>query len=345
MKKIIFFILFFYIGCSPEFRIILSNTDNKQPQTDFEKSKYSIELNYSKLENWCFHADKHNALKIIPKNYHDTTFQSSPNIDVFYIHPTTYYNGITWNATPNYFKDNKAINLTIKNQCSVFSGIANIYAPHYREMHIKGYYDLPNGLQAIEQAYNDVLSAFKYYLNNENEGRAFIIASHSQGTNHAERLIKEYISQDKALLNKMLLAYLIGMPIKKSTFNSISPCLNSHDLNCILSWRTFTENYFTSFEYGEDIISTNPITWTLENNASRKNMHQGILFPNKIKMKYTLVTYNHLGMLWVREPTNLFFKLFKRNNYHPADFNLFWLNIRQNLKSRLNKYYMINSPQ
>ena len=73
MKKIIFFILFFYIGCSPEFRIILSNTENKQPQTDFEKSKHSIELNYSKLENWCFHADKHNALKIIPKNYQPFT--------------------------------------------------------------------------------------------------------------------------------------------------------------------------------------------------------------------------------------------------------------------------------
>lgn len=335
MKKIFFFFSIFLLGCSPEFKIILSNNENIIPTNNFNSLEKYNSLNYNKIENWCFHPDKHNPLKLLPRNYYDSTFDINPNIDVFFIHPTTYYSGTNWNANTNYFKDNNAIYLTIKNQCSVFAGIANIYAPHYREMHIQGYYDLDNGYKAIEKAYSDILNAFIYYINNENKGKRFIIASHSQGTNHAERLIKEFISHDKELLNKMILAYLIGMPIQKSKDNVINPCKNPHELYCMLSWRTFKEHYFTKYEYGENIISTNPISWTLNNSKSSKIAHKGILIPNKLKMPHKLEAYNHEGMLWLVEPNNLFFKIFKRNNYHPADYNLFWLNIRENLQYRL----------
>ena len=46
-----------------------------------------------------------------------------------------------------------------------------------------------------------------------NKGRPFIIAGHSQGTNHAERLLKEVILVDEKMSYQLKLAYLLGMPI------------------------------------------------------------------------------------------------------------------------------------
>ena len=40
------------------------------------------------------------------------------------------------------------------------------------------------------------------------------MAGHSQGTNHAMRLINEYIHYNGDLSEKLLLSYLIGMDVK-----------------------------------------------------------------------------------------------------------------------------------
>ena len=61
-------------------------------------------------------------------------------------------------------------------------------------MHIHSYTDTVNGYKAYDLAYNDILNAFKYFISNIKTDN-YIIASHSQGTNHAKRLINEYISK------------------------------------------------------------------------------------------------------------------------------------------------------
>src|SRR5512139_1181819 len=92
--------------------------------------------------------------------------------------------------------------------------IARIYAPRFREAHISNYFtkDTIAALKAFDLAFQDVKKAFEYYLNNYNHGRPIIIASHSQGTTHALRLLKEYF-EDKPLYNQLVAAYLVGMPI------------------------------------------------------------------------------------------------------------------------------------
>ena len=62
-------------------------------------------------------------------------------------------------------------------------------------MHIHSYTDTVNGYKAYDLAYNDILNAFKYFISNIKTDN-YIIASHSQGTNHAKRLISEYISKN-----------------------------------------------------------------------------------------------------------------------------------------------------
>ena len=84
-------------------------------------------------------------------------------------------------------------NSSIKFQANVFCGLANIYAPIYRQIHIHGYKDNNNGVKAFDVAYKDVENAFKYYLKHFNKGNRIVIAGHSQGTNHAEKLFTDFI--------------------------------------------------------------------------------------------------------------------------------------------------------
>ena len=53
----------------------------------------------------------------------------------------------------------------------------------------------------------DVKAAFQYYLEHYNNGRPIIIASHSQGTTHAKRLLKEFFD-GTALQHQLVAAYL-----------------------------------------------------------------------------------------------------------------------------------------
>src|SRR5439155_1242121 len=102
------------------------------------------------------------------------------------------------------------------------------------------------------------------YLQHYNNGRPIIIASHSQGTLHAGRLLKEYFD-GKILHNKLVCAYIIGMPIPQNYFTTLQPCKDSLSTGCFVGWRTYREGYTdTLFVAKEKIKSyvTNPLTWT-----------------------------------------------------------------------------------
>ena len=304
------------------------------PNKDFNDSIKYQALDYSDAENWMFYENKNDPKKILPKNYKNEN-DSLYDVSVFYVHPTTLYDGTSWNADTSFFKNNKLLRLCLENQASVFAGITKLYAPHYREMHIYSYTDTVNGYKAFDVAYQDVLQAFKHFIN-ENPSNPIIIAAHSQGTNHAVRLINDYISLDNVLKKRLVLSYLIGMNVGKNELQ-IDVCKSAYETDCFLSWRSFNESYYPkTWRYGSNISSVNPISFSTDSTWSTNDQHMGILMPNqKIRFKKTISASNHLGMLWVKFPNNIIFNRFKSNNYHRADFNLYWMNMRTNLKLRL----------
>ena len=307
------------------------------PRHDFDINTVGPAPNYSKKIYWAEHPKKKKHHAILPKNYTDSLYNTNPKIDVFYVHPTLYFQGDRWNADIHNEKLNKkVINSAIKYQASVFLGIAQIYAPHYRQMHIHSYKDLKNGYQAFDIAYSDVQNAFMHYWTTYNKSKRFIIAGHSQGTNHAERLLKEVILKNDSMKNLLIISYLPGMPIKQS-HEECPPCSSSSQINCFLSWRTLAEGYIPiDWAVNDSISCVIPITWKTDTIISKKNWHQGILFKNhKIHYPKSITAYNHNSVLWVQPIKIPFARFYKMKNYHIADYNLFWLNIRNNLKYRL----------
>lgn len=293
---------------------------------------------YTNLKFWAAHPDKEDASDWTNPD------QKKSTIDVFYIYPTIYLNPkfSSFSADINDEVLNKEIEETaIKNQASVFNGLANVYAPFYRQMHYQGYFvqdstEKSKAKEAFDTAYADVLHAFEYYLAHENKGKAFVVAGHSQGTNHAERLLKERILPDSSVKKQIVLAYLVGMPIVNE-FSNFAPCTTPTETGCFVSWRTFNKD-FTPEVIGDSIVCTNPITF-LPSGENSTDEHLGVLFPNgKLKAKKSIIAEVSEGYLAIELTKFPFKQLYDWDNYHKADYNLFWLNMRNNFEQRITHF-------
>ncbi|MBX7181235.1 MAG: DUF3089 domain-containing protein [Bacteroidia bacterium] len=270
--------------------------------------------------------------------------QNTAQVDVFYIHPTTYVekpNGKhSWNADLS----DKALNEeTDKNalvfQASIFNESCKIYAPRYRQAHIFSFFT-DNGKEAnaaFDTAYNDVKRAFEYYLKFHNDGRPIIIASHTQGTIHAVRLLREKFV-NKPLYKQLVAAYVVGMPVTADTLKGIPPCKAEDDFGCFVSWVTYANGYYPStYELGAKLAHcTNPLTWKSEDQTyaeSSQNMG-GVL--KEFKLLPGLCDAKvHQGILWINPPAG---DLSKIANFNVADYHLFYMNIRENVSVRVKNY-------
>ena len=335
MNKSLILVILITLSSCKIFKLVPE--DKNIPHYSFTTDLVGSAPEYSQLKYWAEHPKKDVHYAVLPKNYEDSQYLENPKIDVFFIHPTLYLKGDRWNADVNDKKLNKTIcNTAIKNQASIFSGIATIYAPHYRQMHIQSYSDLPNGYQALEIAYEDIESSFLYYWKHINKGGKFIIAGHSQGATLGELLLKKVILQNDSIKNQLLLAYLPGMPIKVIS-EDLPACTSPNQMACFLSWRTLEEGYLPElWPSGDSISCVNPISWRTDTTKSIREEHLGILFRNhKIHYPHSVVVYNHKGVVWMKTPKIPFARFYKMKNYHIADYNLFWINIRNNLRNRL----------
>ena len=304
---------------------------------------------YSRPEHWASLPSKKDPADSLPRhNPQLSDSQSVANADVFFLHPTIFTeapkNQYLWNADVNDVEMNKKVDYsTILNQASVFNGSCRIYAPRYRQAHLFAFYtnDKDAATQAFDIAYADIKAAFEYYLANYNHDRPIVIAAHSQGTVHAKRLLNEFFD-GKPLQNRLIVAYLIGMPTLPDAFKNIPPGTAASQTGCFVNWRTFQRNYTPDgyFQKGEDkSLSVNPLSWDTTSVLAGREKHRGA-----VGLKFTMTkphlldAENHLGMLWIGKlhiPGALFVN---KKNWHAADYNLFWMNIRENVALRVNAF-------
>ncbi len=308
---------------------------------------------YSDLSYWAAHPDKDDPSDRTP-GASVSHLSENKKIDIFFLHPTTHTKGNpkqNWNGDIlNEKLRTKTEEGTILHQASIFNGAGNVYAPFYRQAHIKSYYtkDKATAKKAFDLAYEDVRAAFIHYLKFNNNGRPFIIAAHSQGTNHATTLIQEIVDLDSQLRNQLVAAYLVGMPIPKNAFKKIPVCETPEQTNCFCSWRTFKEEYTPKkYVLGDTIAVTNPISWTTNKEKVDKSKNKGsVLKDFDAGFTQQLVGAQiHNGMLWVDKPKFPGSFLLTTKNYHIADFNLFYESVRENSIARVERFYQKHNKQ
>jgi hypothetical protein len=271
----------------------------------------------------------------LKKNYnYDST------VDVFFLHPTTFTSKENpyWNADLNDATLNKKTDYsTILFQSSVFNEY-RVFAPRYRQAHIRSYYsNEQTAKNAFNTAYEDVKNAFKYYLANYNQGRPIIIASHSQGTTHALRLLKEFF-ENTPLYDKLVAAYLIGMYIPINYFTSLPVCKDSLQTGCFCGWRCFQAGFVPSYvkKEKESSIVVNPLSWTITEEYASKQMNKGAILRNFNRLFYKVADAKiSNSVLWINKPNFPGSFFLRMRNYHIADINFFYVNIRENIKQRI----------
>jgi len=302
---------------------------------------------YADLKTWASHPLIHDFGDSIPKPLRKD-YRYDSTIDVFFIHPTTYIR--KENGQMNADLNSEAVNgrtdtRTILNQASAFNEY-RLFAPRYRQANYSAYMDLFGGNKPVfDTAYADVKKAFQYYLANWNQGHPFFIASHSQGTQHAVRLIKELV-EGTELEKKLITAYIIGTPPVKTGKLQIPVCNDATKTGCYVAWNTFTEEFREQFSFlgRADLETVNPLTWTTNESKAPGTMHKGAVVQDFNSVRpHALSAQIRSGKLVVDTDGDEVELPRSLQNLHVLDINLFYVDIRDNLRTRVAAYKKKNS--
>jgi hypothetical protein len=316
--------------------LTLSTTAQKSKLPAFRKEDQpSPAPDYSQAAMWStlpFHQDE---ADIIPKG-EQWVSDSLKEADVFYIYPTIYTKGKTWTADLSNKNLNKRIDkFPVHFHASVFNASARVYTPRYRQGIIDCFYDTINGPLGLDFAYQDVRAAFLYYMEHYNHGRPIIIASHSQGSSHAWRLLREFFDTS-ALRKQLVCAYVVGMGVDGKSYQMLRPCPAANQTGCYVTWSSFKMGYDPGKSVLRGAPNVNPITWTYGSAYAEPSQTKGGIFL-KIKRRrdHAVGAQIHDDYLWVKNKMPI---IRSWKVLHLVDYNLFWFDIRQNVADRVKEY-------
>ena len=263
------------------------------PAVDFAPP---VEADYGLVDSWAVRPDNMAAAAFAPDG-HSVINAADAAADVFFVHPTTYVGTANWNedisAPMQQTRAGEVVaELIMPGQAGLFNGCCRIYAPRYRQASLAAFFKPgDNGRAALDLAYEDIVRAFRHYLEHDNKGRPFILAGHSQGTCHLMRLLAEDF--DEALKPQLVAAYLLGFKVTEEAaalFSHIStPASDALEPGSFIAFDSFldgtdalkqsdqAEHRFSegwTARAGKKIHAINPVNWSTSLKSS-KGEHMG----------------------------------------------------------------------
>ena len=338
------------------------------PQGEFDPAAQSPAPDYADMSNWAALPQTRDLADLTPAG---VSSRSAPApVDVFFIHPTGYIKASQWTSPMD--PDSSTENNTrwmLANQASVFNGCCEVYAPRYREGALKIFFgDRREKDIVLDFVFGDIDAAFTYFLDHFSKGRPFVIASHSQGSSLAMRLIERRID-GTPLRERMVAAYLIGSPagdvseLRVSRLKLIGACESATELHCIIHFATYAKGSQAALgaRTPEPMLCVNPLNWTKGGSASADD-HLGAVpssgrfdlspFGADTPIKFAFGPLGkpavgltgadcRNGLLLVNDMSD---KPIDKDltvaggNYHGLDYPLFHMNLRNNAIARVSAY-------
>ena len=291
---------------------------------------------------------------------HWLVLPASPDkpVDVFYLYPTVFQK--MDKNEPNICNiDNpvmlKYSQLALAFQGSAFDPVGNIYAPYYRQADAA--YTL--GLPLAEQdkvvggiPTTDASAAFDHYIKNFNNGRPFILAGHSQGSNVLLYLLSDYMKKHPEVYRRMIAAYVIGYSITPE-YLAKNPHLKfakgAKDTGVIISYNTEAPKVAGKNPVVlPGAMAINPITWTRGEKTATVAESLGSVDMDENGKLITLKNYADAQVDKAKgvvicstvdvdklSPGN---QVFPKGVYHRYDYPFYYYNIRENAAARTNRF-------
>jgi hypothetical protein len=319
---------------------------------------------YADPQVWAAWPGRPSGADVVPDGANVAAPRPGANVDVFFLHPTTYLSGVVGNARfdepgiPSVAIDS----IVLRFQASAFNACCRVFAPRYRQAALAAFFRHGADSEvAIDFAYSDVRRAFDYYLAHENGGRPFIIASHSQGSLHAMRLLQERVV-GTPLHRQLVAAYVVGSSLPEEIERIGLPiCRDALQTGCAINWASVRRGETGRphralvwldghYQAAGDraIVCVNPLSWT-QNGAALAAANLGALprawshqpMPRAIPGLTGAVC--EAGLLGVDLPPQArsgfsdLLTLF--GSYHDFDYHLFYANIRRNALDRVQAFF------
>lgn len=280
--------------------------------------------------------------------------------DVFYVHPTSYIGG-SWNGPVDDPRLNRATDLVATRiQASAFNSCCAVYAPRYRQASGTAFtHPSPSGQAAIELAYGDVRAAFQFFLATYSRGRPFILAAHSQGSFLLRRLLVEEVS-GRPLRDRLIAAYVIGIPLDRQALASEAPelpvCATPTQTGCVISWNARGPGFkpgrleFPAMREAAELrVCVNPLSFRDDEVPVAAAQNEGAVFLEHeppLRLPRFASAACQRGTLVVSElgqpPRDLLSRLLDHalgpGNYHPIEYQLYFVNLRHNAEARVAAY-------
>jgi len=333
-----------------------------KPNTAFSTAAVPGTPDYAQPQYWAALPDRADLADTVPgPGVHDE--QAAAPVDVFFVHPTTFYSSSNWNQPlPDIRTDAITDGFVLRGQAAVFNSCCRIYAPRYRQATLFSFMDSSgSGKLALDVAYGDVEKAFDYFLDHYSNGRPFILASHSQGSRHLAKLLHDRFSASP-LVQRLVVAYPIGYGITKAELPADVPvCANPTQIGCVATWNSVGPKA-RSFRPTKDNICVNPLTWRDDGEHADFALNEGAVTFGALKFTdgpaewlapreqrilpgaadaqcidgRLLVSTIHADGFGARP--------LGRDNYHIYDYALFAMNLRENASTRVAAYLAAHPP-
>ncbi len=294
---------------------------------------------YAKRENWAYFEIE----------------SANTRADVFFICPTVFSGDHqTFNMPLSDAKAKANFLGATRMEKGIYDEESRFFAPYYRQIGLN-VYAMEEKLREdyLETAYADVEAAFMYYLKTENQGRPIILAGFSQGAEMCLRLLKDCF-RSEAIRQRLVVCYAIGWRVTPEdlTANPHLKCANGEqDTGVIVSFNSEAEDITHSLMIpeGTKTFAINPLNWKTDATPAAKTENKGACFTNyqgEIVREIPCLTGAYIdpvrGSLKVPDVTPQAYPhvltLFSEGIYHLYDYQFFYRNLQENVRTRLDAF-------
>ena len=280
-------------------------------------------------------------------------------VDVFYLYQTAWQKVSPSDPNINEI-DNasmlKGSNAAFARTATVFETVGNIYAPYYRQA--DALYILtqptPAGMEQVVAGVPtiDAVAAFDYYIKHFNNGRPFILASHSQGSIVMLNILADYMKANPDVYDRMVAAYVVGYSVTDA-YLAKNPHLKfatgPDDTGVIISYNTQSPTVAkgTNPLVLDGAIAINPITWTRDETPALTSQGLGSFMPVAGVLSQVpqyadaTVSLDKGAVICSTADEALLHALspgFPSGVYHSFDYLFYYYNLRANAANRVAKY-------
>ena len=281
-------------------------------------------------------------------------------VDVFYLYPTAWQRGdndpyICPIDNPSMLAGSAS---AFARTATAFETFANIYAPYYRQADAAYALTLPlpehdaliAGIPTL-----DAVAAFDYYIHHFNDGRPFILAGHSQGSNVLINLLTGYLKDHPDVYARMIAAYVIGYPVTAQVIADnphLKFATGPDDTGVIISYNTQAPVISSANPVLSGLVGLviNPITRTRTDTVATTVEGLGSIMPDPVTFIFSPVpqyadaqvdiikgvlictTADKSGLYELTQHA------FPEGVYHSFDYPFYYFNLRANAQNRVNKY-------